>query len=97
VPVPWYPSDGLLKGHDHLVGIANTGGDWMVAWDVELDVFTPQGFQDGAINNRIMTLEALNEAKANGDVMGIDIGVVFNCSSVGAATYTLATPLSFTP
>lgn len=95
VPVPWYPSGGLLKGHDHLVGIANTGGDWNVAWDVELDVFTPQGFADGAIDQRIMTLDELNAAKANGDIMAIDTGIVFNCSSVGAATYLKGTPLSF--
>jgi hypothetical protein len=95
VPVPWYPSGGLLKGHDHLVGIASTGGAWNVAWDVELDIFTPKGFEDGAINQRIMTLAALNDAKANGDIAAIDTGIVFNCSSVGAATYLKATPLNF--
>ncbi len=95
VPAPWYPSGGVLKGHDHLVGIANSGGDFNVAWDVELDIFTPQGFQDGAINQRIMTLTELNDAKANGDIAAIDTGIVFNCSSVGAATYLKGTPLSF--
>ena len=95
VPLSWYPSGGLLKGHDHLVGIASTGGDFNVAWDVELDAFTPQGFSDGAINHRIMTLDELNAAKRNGDIQGIDIGVVFNCSSVNIATYLKGTPLSF--
>ena len=94
--IPGYPDGGAELGHDHLVGLANTGGWWNVAWDVELDVFTPQGFQDGAINTRIMTLDALNQAKTAGDVMGIDIGVVFNCSAVSAATYARATPLNFT-
>lgn len=97
VPLPWYPSHGLLKGHDHLVGIPRTGGDWNVAWDVELDAFTPKGFEDGAINHRIMTLDALNTAKSNGDIQAIDIGVVFNCSSTNIATYLRGTPLSFTP
>ena len=97
VPLPWYPSNGLLKGHDHLVGIANTGGDFNVAWDVELDAFTQKGFGDGAINHRIMTLDELNAAKSNGDIQAIDIGVVFNCSSTNIATYLKGTPLSFTP
>jgi len=91
----WYPNGGSLKGHDHLVGMANTGGAWNVAWDVELDVFTPQGFADGAINHRILTLDALKAAKATGDVAAIDTGIVFNCSSVGAATYLNAMPLGF--
>jgi hypothetical protein len=97
VPVPWYPSGGLLKGHDHLVGISRTGGDFNVAWDVELDVFTEKGFGDGAINHRILTLKALNDAKANGDIMSIDTGIVFNCSSTSPVIYLRAKPLTFTP
>jgi hypothetical protein len=97
VPLPWYPSNGLLKGHDHLVGIPKTGGDWNVAWDVELDAFTQKGFEDGAINTRIMTLAQLNNAKANGDIMAIDIHTVFNCSSTNISTYLRGMPLSFTP
>jgi hypothetical protein len=97
VPLPWYPSNGLLKGHDHLVGIANTHGDFNVAWDVELDAFTPKGFGDGAINHRIMTLGELNAAKSNGDIQAIDTGIVFNCSSTNISTYLRGKPLSFTP
>lgn len=97
VPLPWYPSGGLLKGHDHLVGLPQTGGDWNVAWDVELDAFTQQGFADGAINHRILTLDELNDAKRRGDIQALDIGVVFNCSSTNIATYLRGTPLSFTP
>ena len=97
VPVPWYPSGGLLKGHDHLVGIANTHGDYNVAWDVELDVFTEKGFGDGAINHRILTLAALNAAKANGDIMAIDTGIVFNCSATSPVLYLRGTPLTFNP
>jgi hypothetical protein len=68
-----------------------------VAWDVELDAFTQKGFQDGAINHRIMTLDALNAAKSNGDIQAIDIGLVFNCSSTNISTYLRGAPLSFTP
>src|SRR5215471_19985982 len=42
-----------LKGHDHLVGVPHTG-DFNVAWNVVLVAFTEQGFEDGAINNRIL-------------------------------------------
>ena len=97
VPLPWYPDGGLLKGHDHLVGLAQTHGDFNVAWDVELDAFTQKGFADGAINHRILTLAALNAAKANGDIIAVDIHVVFNCSSTNIATYLRGTPLSFQP
>src|SRR5579859_3654914 len=59
-----------LKGHDHLVGVPNTG-DFNVAWYVILVAFTPQGFNDGAINTRILTLDQLNDAVADGDVVKI--------------------------
>jgi hypothetical protein len=97
VPMPWYPDGGLLKGHDHLVGIANTHGDFNVAWKVELDYFTPQGFADGAINHRILTLDDLNAAKTHGDVAPADIGITFNCSATNSAVYLHGTPLTFTP
>jgi hypothetical protein len=97
VPFPWYPDGGLLKGHDHLVGISHTGGDYNVAWDVELDYFTPQGFADGAINHRILTLGELNDAKRKGDVASADIGTVFNCSATNSFVYLHGKPLSFTP
>lgn len=97
VPVPWYPNGGVLKGHDHLVGIASTHGDFNVAWDVELDVFTAQGFADGAINHRILTLDELNHAKGAGDIQAIPSGIVFNCSSTNVATYLKGVPLTFNP
>jgi hypothetical protein len=84
-----------LKGHDHLVGVAHTGGDFNVAWDVVLVAFTPQGFGDGAINNRILTLAQLNAALAAGDVLTIGPVTSFNCSITSPATYLKGTPLTF--
>jgi hypothetical protein len=82
---------GLVKGHDHLVGVAKTGGDFNVAWHVYLVLFTPQGVSDGAINQHITTLQAMQAAIANGDAVGpIDTPITFNCSIVSAATYTQA-------
>jgi hypothetical protein len=84
-----------LKGHDHLVGMPHTG-DFNVAWYVVLIAFTEQGFIDGAINNRILTLDQLNAALAAGDVIPIGPVTTFNCSIASAATYLKGTPLTFT-
>ena len=81
---------GLVKGHDHLVGVAKTGGDFNIAWHVYLVLFTPQGVSDGASNQHLTTLAAINAAIASGDAVGpIDSGIVFNCSVVPATTYGL--------
>ena len=57
---------GLVLGHDHLVGVARSHGDFNVAWDVDLVLFTPKGVSDGAINQPLRTLQAVNAAIANG-------------------------------
>ena len=75
-----------LKGHDHLVGVPHTG-DFNVAWDVILVAFTQQGFADGAINTRILTLDKLNDAIAKGDAVTIGPVLTFNCSITSIATY----------
>jgi hypothetical protein len=84
-----------LKGHDHLVGMPHTG-DFNVAWDVVIVAFTEQGFADGAINDRIMTLDQLNAALAVGDVITIGPVTSFNCSITSEANYLKGTPLTFT-
>jgi hypothetical protein len=84
-----------LKGHDHLVGVPHTG-DFNVAWDVILVAFTQKGFEDSAIDTRILTLDQLNAAVAAGDVAKIGPVTSFNCSITSATTYLKGTPLSFT-
>jgi hypothetical protein len=84
-----------LKGHDHLVGVPHTG-DFNVAWDVVIVAFTEQGFADGAINNRILTLDQLNTALGAGDVITIGPVTSFNCSITSARTYLNGAPLTFT-
>jgi hypothetical protein len=83
----------LVKGHDHLVGIASTGGDFNVAWLVKLVVFTPKAFADGKINTRIMTLNQMNALVVSGDVTVLDTPITFNCSVTSERTYDLGTPL----
>jgi len=70
-------------------------GDFNVAWDVVLVAFTEQGFADGAINDRILTLDQLNEALVAGEVITIGPVTTFNCSITSAATYLKGTPLTF--
>jgi hypothetical protein len=84
-----------LKGHDHLVGRAPTG-DFNVAWDVILVAFTDQGFRDGAIDTRILTLDQLNAVLAAGDATTSGPVETFNCSITSVSTYLKGTPLSFT-
>jgi len=78
---------GLYKGHDHLVGKAPTG-DFNVAWEVWLVVFTPQGVNALPNNTRIMTLDQLNTYLRNGWVRKVDAGFAFNCSIVSETVYT---------
>jgi hypothetical protein len=83
-----------VKGHDHLVGAANTHGDFNVAWAVKLVVFTHAAFVDGKINTRITTLNQLHGLITSGDVVVLDTPVTFNCSITSERTYELGTPVS---
>ena len=100
-----WPYPGGLKGHDHLVGVPPTG-DWNVAWDVYAVYFTAQGFQDLAINTRILTLDQLTAALAgpNPDAViwtGPNGGTTpfillsFQCSRTSVADYLKGTPYVF--
>lgn len=72
-----------VPGHDHLLGLARTGGDWNVAWHVWVVLFT----NSAAANTHITTLSQLQYALDGGDAISIDSGITFNCSAVSASTY----------
>jgi hypothetical protein len=78
-----------VPGHDHLLGLASTGGDWNVAWHVWVVLFT----NSGAANTHITNLSQLQEALDSGDAISIDSGITFNCSAVSASTYWHGTPV----
>jgi len=82
-----------VKGHDHLVGIASTGGDFNVAWHVKLVFFTHDGFTNGAINTRITTLTQLQALVNSGYVAIGDTPITFHCSRTSEATYDKGTPV----
>jgi hypothetical protein len=83
----------LVKGHDHLVGVAYTHGDFNVAWHVKLVVFTHAAFVDGKINTRITTLNQINALVANQDAVVLDTPITFNCSITSGQTYAIGTPI----
>jgi hypothetical protein len=85
----------VYLGHDHLIGVPSTGSGFNVAWHVELVLFTPKGFRDGAIDSRITTLSDLDALVASGDAVIAPTPIVFNCSIVAQAVYDQGTPLSF--
>ena len=84
-----------VPGHDHLVGIARTGGDFNVPWHVYVELFTSRD----AVTH-ITTLAQLRAAWASGAILqtdsgqGIDTGITFICSVVSKAAYDAGTPVS---
>jgi hypothetical protein len=82
-----------VKGHDHLVGIASTGGDFNVAWHVKLVFFTHDGFTSGKTNTRITTLNQFQTLANNGDVVISDTPITFHCSNTSAQTYEKGAPV----
>ena len=83
----------LVKGHDHLVGVPRSGGDFNVAWHVELVVFTSKAFADGKINTRITTDSQIDELVASHDAVIVDTPITFNCQITAERTYDLGTPV----
>jgi hypothetical protein len=93
--LPAYASG--VAGHDHLVGIASTGGDFNILWEPVLVIFTTKGctVADPACNShtRILTLDQINTAVANQTAFLVPLPqLTFHCSSVSAAAYSRATP-----
>ena len=83
-----YPVAAAVQGHDHLVGVAKTGGDFNVAWHVYVELFT----STGAVHH-ITTLTDLNNTKDSGGLKEVDTGIVFLCTIVSESSYLAGTPL----
>src|SRR2546422_9923914 len=83
-----------VPGHDHLVGIAKTGGDFNVPWRVFIELFTSKE----AVTH-ITTLAQLEAAWTSGAILatgsgkGIDTGITFVCAVVSEAAYMAGTPV----
>ncbi len=80
---------GGVVGHDHLVGIAKTGGDFNVLWEPVLVLFT----NAQAAKTHITSLAQIQAAEAAGNVFEVPLPqLTFHCSAVSAAAYWRATP-----
>jgi hypothetical protein len=87
--MPGVYSSGAI-GHDHLVGIAGTGGDFNVAWQVVLVLFTNSAAAD---TMHLTTLAQVRRAEQSGDAIEVPTPITFNCSYVSPAVYAHGTPL----
>jgi len=75
---------GGVVGHDHLVGIASTGGDFNILWEPVLVLFT----NPDAATTHITTLQQINADVTSGDAIEVPIPpATFHCSSVSAKAY----------
>lgn len=84
--------DNGVIGHDHLVGIASTRGDFNVTWVPVLVLFTPSGIEHGANQTHITTLAQIDSAEAAGYVTELRLDpATFKCASVSAAAYSRGT------
>ena len=83
-----YPDPNAVPGHDHLVGVAKTGGDFNVAWHVYVELFTSQ-----AAVHHITLVSDLNASKAWGKLKEVDTGIVFLCAVVSESSYLAGTPV----
>jgi hypothetical protein len=86
--VPSVYGGGVL-GHDHLAGIASSGGDFNVLWEPTLVLFT----NAHAATQHITTLAQINADLASLDAILVPLPQLdFHCSVVSAAAYARGTP-----
>jgi hypothetical protein len=64
-----------------------------VSWHLQLVVFTSKAFGNGAIHNRIRTVDEINALLASGDVMIVSTPVTFNGAITSKRTYEMGTPV----
>ncbi len=81
-----------VKGHNHLVGIASTKGNFNVAWHVKLVVFTSPAFTNGSINTMVTTLSQVQALVNSSNAFIADTPITFNCSRTSQQTYDIGTP-----
>jgi len=81
---------GGVLGHDHLVGIAKTGGDFNVLWEPVLVLFTSVNPNQ----ERITTLDQIERAvNVTHTAFLVPLPpLTFHCSAEGSAAYDKATP-----
>lgn len=80
---------GGVIGHDHLVGIASTGGDFNILWEPVVILFT----NPDAANQHVTTLAQIQAALASHNAIEIPLPpATFHCAAVSAAAYAQGIP-----
>ena len=83
------PNTSNVLGHDHLVGVAQTGGDFNVLWEPVLVLFT----SIDPHQQRILNLDQIETAVHSGAAFLVPLPpLTFPCSVEGSAAYDKATP-----
>ncbi len=80
---------GGVLGHDHLVGIASTGGDFNVLWEPVLVLFT----DSATAQHHVTTLDQIAPLVEHGQAIEVPLpAATFHCSVVSAAVYRNGVP-----
>ncbi len=74
----------VVPGHDHLVAVPGSGGDFNVAWEVHEILFTSLA---AAQANHPTTKAQIDALKAAHQVVDVDLGFAFTCVVVPATVY----------
>jgi hypothetical protein len=78
-----------VQGHDHLVGVASTGGDFNILWEPVLVLFT----NSTAANEHVTTISRINALVGSGAAIEVPLpALTFPCAIVPAAVYNRGTP-----
>jgi hypothetical protein len=89
MPSVYGTDPSAVPGHDHLVAVPASGGDFNVAWEVYEVLFT----NAAAANTHLTTEAAIDAAVRAGDARVFDLGFAFHCSVVSARAYWRGSPV----
>jgi len=92
VPSVYGAPDGSgVLGHDHLMAPPGSGGDFNIAWEPILVLFT----SSAAANTHLTTLAQLNAAVNSGNAFEVPLPqLTFHCEVVPANLYANSTPVT---
>ena len=79
----------LVPGHDHLLAAPGSGGDFNIAWQVILVLFTDATFA----NQHLTTLAQLTTALGEHQIIEVPTPIVFHCSVAPEVVYDHGTPV----
>lgn len=92
MPSVYGPANGSgVLGHDHLFAPPGSGGDFNIAWEPVLVLFTSAN----AANTHVTTLAQLNALVNSGQAIKVPLPqLTFHCSVVAEVVYDNSTPVT---